>query len=207
MADATTLKIALAQLNPVLGDITGNVGKLTRAREEAASQGADLVLYPELFVTGYPPEDLVRKPAFAAASRAAVEELAGKLGPGPAVLVGGVWPEEGKVYNAVALLDEGRIAAVRFKVDLPNYGVFDGRMLRFDRLDADFLPAIRRADGNALSRIQQPAGAVVKVDCDQDGAALETLVLEFCLQIVAEPRHHADRWTRDRRGSAVQINL
>jgi NAD+ synthase len=136
MADVTTLKIALAQLNPVLGDIAGNVGKLKRARKEAASQGADLVLYPELFVTGYPPEDLVRKPAFAAASRTAVEELAGALGPGPAVLVGCVWPEDGKVYNAVALLDEGRIAAVRFKVDLPNYGVFDEKRV----FDAGPLP-------------------------------------------------------------------
>ena len=70
MADAMTLRIALAQLNPVLGDIAGNVEKLKRARKDAATQGADLVLYPELFITGYPPEDLVRKPAFAAASRA-----------------------------------------------------------------------------------------------------------------------------------------
>ena len=136
MADTTQLKIALAQLNPVLGDIAGNVEKLKRARKEAAAQGADLVLYPELFVTGYPPEDLVRKPAFAAGSRAAVERLAGELGPGPAVLVGCVWPEDGKVYNAVALLDEGRIAAVRFKVDLPNYGVFDEKRV----FDAGPLP-------------------------------------------------------------------
>ena len=136
MADATTLKIALAQLNPVLGDIAGNVEKLKRARNEAAVQGADLVLYSELFVTGYPPEDLVRKPAFAAASRAAVEQLAGELGPGPAVLVGCVWPEGDKVYNAVALLDEGRITAVRFKVDLPNYGVFDEKRV----FDAGPLP-------------------------------------------------------------------
>ncbi|MFM9850686.1 MAG: NAD+ synthase [Hyphomicrobiaceae bacterium] len=136
MANATTLKIALAQLNPVLGDIAGNVEKLKRARNEAAVQAADLVLYPELFVTGYPPEDLVRKPAFAAASRAAVEQLAEELGPGPAVLVGCVWPEGDKVYNAVALIDDGRIAAVRFKVDLPNYGVFDEKRV----FDAGPLP-------------------------------------------------------------------
>ncbi|MFV0298551.1 MAG: NAD+ synthase [Hyphomicrobiaceae bacterium] len=120
-----TLRIALAQLNPVVGDIDGNAGRLAAARMEAAGKGADLVLFPELFICGYPPEDLVRKPAFAAACRAAIENLAATLPPGPAVLVGTVWPDAGKVYNAVCLIDEGRIAAVRYKVDLPNYGPFD----------------------------------------------------------------------------------
>ena len=131
-----TLKIALAQLNPILGDLAGNLEKLTRARGEAARLGADLLALPELFISGYPPEDLVRKPAFAAACRATIEKLAGDLGPGPAVLVGGVWPEGGKVYNAVALLDEGKVAAVRLKVDLPNYGVFDEKRV----FDAGPLP-------------------------------------------------------------------
>ena len=136
MSDATRLRIALAQLNPVLGDIAGNVRKLKDARARAGAEGADLVLYPELFITGYPPEDLVRKPAFAAASRAAVERLAGELGPGPAVIVGCVWPDQDKVYNAVALIEDGRIAAVRYKVDLPNYGVFDEKRV----FDAGPLP-------------------------------------------------------------------
>ncbi|MBN9259536.1 MAG: NAD+ synthase, partial [Hyphomicrobium sp.] len=77
---ARSLSIALAQLNPVLGDIAGNVAKLVRARADAARQGADLLVMPELYVCGYPPEDLVRKPAFAAACRAAVEQLAADLG-------------------------------------------------------------------------------------------------------------------------------
>src|SRR5215470_12654843 len=125
-ASAGSLKIALAQLNPVVGDLAGNATKLRRARNEAAALGADLVVYPELFITGYPPEDLVRKPAFAAAARAAVEALAPETGDGgPGVIVGTVWAEDGKLYNSVALLDGGRIEAVRHKVDLPNYGVFD----------------------------------------------------------------------------------
>jgi NAD+ synthase len=135
-APARSLSIALAQLNPVLGDVAGNLAKLLGVRADVARQGADLLVLPELYVSGYPPEDLVRKPAFAAACRAAVEQLAVDLGPGPAVLVGTVWPENGKVYNAVALLDEGKVAAVRLKVDLPNYGVFDEKRV----FDAGPLP-------------------------------------------------------------------
>ena len=121
-----TLKIALAQSNPTVGDLAGNVAKAQAAHAAAAKLGADLVVLPELFITGYPPEDLVKKPAFVAAARAATEALAASLpADGPGMLVGTVWPEDGKVYNAVALLDHGRVEAVRFKVDLPNYGVFD----------------------------------------------------------------------------------
>ena len=120
------LKIALAQLNPVVGDIAGNAEKLRKARAGAAAKGADLVVFSELFITGYPPEDLVRKPAFAAAARATVEALAAETGDGgPGVIVGTIWAEDGKLYNSIALLDGGRIEAVRHKVDLPNYGVFD----------------------------------------------------------------------------------
>jgi NAD+ synthase len=132
-AIADTLKIALAQLNPVLGDLAGNATRLRQARAEAAAKGADLVVFTELFITGYPPEDLVRKPAFADAARATVEGLAAETGDGgPGVIVGTIWPEEGKLYNSIALLDGGRVQAVRHKVDLPNYGVFDEKRV-FDQ--------------------------------------------------------------------------
>src|SRR5450756_2579467 len=124
------LAIAVAQLNSTVGDIAGNAEKVRRARAEATSQGADLVVFPELFIAGYPPEDLVLKPAFQAACRAAVEELARDTADGgPAVLIGSPWVEDGKLYNACALLDDGRIAAIRFKANLPNYGVFDEKRL------------------------------------------------------------------------------
>ncbi len=123
---ADQLAIAVAQLNSIVGDIAGNAEKVRRARAEAAGQGADLVVFPELFIAGYPPEDLVLKPAFQAACRAAVEQLARETGDGgPALVVGTPWLEAGKLYNAAALLEGGRIAALRYKVDLPNYGVFD----------------------------------------------------------------------------------
>ena len=119
------MRIALAQLDPTVGDLDGNLKKLVTARDEAARLGAELVVYPELFVTGYPPEDLVLKPSFQLAARSKLEALAATLGAGPGVLVGTIWPEGGKLYNAVVLIDEGAIKAVRTKVDLPNYGVFD----------------------------------------------------------------------------------
>jgi NAD+ synthase len=118
------LRIALAQLNPVVGDIAGNLKRARAARAQAA--GADVILFSELFIVGYSPEDLVLKPALQEDARAAVEELARDTGDGgPAVLMGTPWVEDGKLYNAMLLLEGGRIAGKRFKVDLPNYGVFD----------------------------------------------------------------------------------
>ena len=108
-APADSLKIALAQLNPTVGDVAGNADKVRRARDEAAAMGADLVAFPELFIAGYPPEDLVLKPAFQAACRAATEVLARETVNGPALLVGTPWLDNGKLYNAYALLAGGAI--------------------------------------------------------------------------------------------------
>ena len=120
------LTIALAQLNPVMGDIPGNLAKARAARADAAKAKADLILFSELFITAYPPEDLVLKPALQEDAREAIEKLARDTADGgPAVLIGTPWVEEGKLYNAFAYLDAGEVKGITRKVDLPNYGVFD----------------------------------------------------------------------------------
>ena len=123
-----TLKVGLAQLNPKVGDVAGNLAKVRAARAQAARQGADLVLFSEMVVAGYFPEDLVLKPAFQDACHDAVEALREDTRDGgPALFVTTPWREDGKLYNAIVALDKGEIVGKRYKVDLPNYGVFDDK--------------------------------------------------------------------------------
>ncbi|WP_395712425.1 NAD+ synthase [Reyranella sp.] len=121
-----SLKVALAQLNPKVGDVAGNLAKVRAARAEAARQGAELVLTSELVLSGYPPEDLVLKPAFQKRCHEAVEALrADTSDGGPALFVTTPWREADKLHNAIICLNKGEVIGKRFKVDLPNYGVFD----------------------------------------------------------------------------------
>jgi len=123
---AQRFSLALAQLNPIVGDIEGNLDKARSARRLAAAEGADAVVFSELFITGYPPEDLVLKPALLADAEAAVKKLAEETADGgPAVLMGTPWRDGGRPFNAIAVLERGKVTAVRTKSDLPNYGVFD----------------------------------------------------------------------------------
>ena len=113
-----TLKVGLAQLNPKVGDVAGNLAKVRAARAEAAAQGADLVLCPEMVLAGYFPEDLVLKPAFQDACHDAVEALRGDTRDGgPALFVTTPWREDGKLYNAIVALDKGEIVG---GVDCPS---------------------------------------------------------------------------------------
>jgi len=117
------LRIALAQINTTVGDLAGNVQKIVAYLERAREVGADLVAFPELAITGYPPEDLLLKPSFVAANRAAVEEIAAAT-QGLTAVVGFADVDE-DVYNAAAVLHDGALAGVYHKHYLPTYSVFD----------------------------------------------------------------------------------
>jgi NAD+ synthase len=144
------LSIALAQVNPTVGDLEGNLELVRRSRAEAAASGAELVVLPELVTVGYPPEDLVLKPALTEHARYQLLRLAVETADGgPAVVVGTPWRERGRLHNAVALLAGGRIEAWRAKHALPNYGVFDEKRV----FEAGPVPGpvpFRRRDGSLV---------------------------------------------------------
>ena len=120
------LRIAIVQENPTVGNVNGNLELARRARADAARHGADLVLFTELFLSGYPPEDLVLKPAFLRACDQALNALAQDTADGgPGVVIGVPRQTDEGRFNAVALLDGGKIVSERYKVDLPNYSEFD----------------------------------------------------------------------------------
>ena len=117
------MRIALAQVNPTVGDLAGNSQLIVGWMEKARDAGADIVCFPELAITGYPPEDLVLKPAFVRDNLAQLSVIA-QAAKGIAVVVGFV-DEDGDLFNAAAFLQDGEVKAVYHKVFLPNYGVFD----------------------------------------------------------------------------------
>ena len=122
---ANTMNIAFAQVNPTVGNVPRNVAIVRRARAEAIAAGADLVTFPELVLVGYPPEDLVLRPALVSAAAAALADLQqDTTDGGPGIVVTLPYRESGCLHNAVALLADGKVE-LRFKHELPNYGVFD----------------------------------------------------------------------------------
>ena len=122
---ADTFRITLCQLNPTVGDLTGNAALARAAWEEGRDAGADMVALPEMFITGYNAQDLVVKPVFHKAAMAAVEAVAIECADGPALAIGGPWAEDGKLYNAYLICKGGKIASKSLKHHLPNETVFD----------------------------------------------------------------------------------
>jgi NAD+ synthase (glutamine-hydrolysing) len=119
------VRIALGQINTTVGDLRGNVERMVAAAADASNAGADLVCFPELAITGYPPEDLVLRPRFVADNLAALDDLATRTAHGCAVLTGFVDRSDRGLHNSAALLSGGEVVVRYHKVKLPNYGVFD----------------------------------------------------------------------------------
>jgi len=125
---SSSMSVALAQLNPHLGDVSANCQKLLQMRERAAAKGADIILTPEMFLAGYPADDLVLRADFMDRIEAAISRLAKATADGgPAIIVGAPCRDKDVLYNSAFILDGGKIVARRDKVNLPNYGVFDDK--------------------------------------------------------------------------------
>jgi len=121
----TRLKIASIQANPVVGDIPGNLEKAENHYAKAKADGADIIVFSELFIIGYAPEDLVLRPSAVTDCKTACERLAKATKNGPAIVFSAPWKADGNLYNAALFMRGGEITDIRFKHHLPNYGVFD----------------------------------------------------------------------------------
>jgi NAD+ synthase (glutamine-hydrolysing) len=182
------LRVALAQIDPTVGDIEGNAAKVADWTARARDEGAAVVVFPELALTGYPPEDLLLKPYFLDAARSALDRLASQT-KGIVSVVG--FPERvDDVYNAAAVLADGRVAALYRKIHLPNYGVFDEERY----FQAGDEPAILELDGITV-------GLTVCEDIWEPGppATSEALAgAEVIVNLSASPYHRGKGPERER---------
>jgi NAD+ synthase (glutamine-hydrolysing) len=182
------LRVALAQVNPTVGDIDGNAALIARSIAGAREAGAHLVVLPELAVSGYPPEDLLLKTHFLDAAREALEALAAQTR-GIVALVG--FPERADdVYNSAAVLADGAVAAIYRKMHLPNYGVFDERRY----FQSGTRPATFRLNGVSI-------GLTVCEDIWEPGPPATTEALagaEVIVNLSASPYHAGKGAERER---------
>jgi NAD+ synthase (glutamine-hydrolysing) len=188
MGTVKPLSVALAQVNPTVGDTAGNARKVADGIARARDEGAGLVVFPELTLTGYPPEDLLLKTSFLDTARAALEELAGQTR-GIVALVG--FPERADdVYNSAAVLADGRVAGIYRKIHLPNYGVFDEQ--RYFQAGSE--PALFELDGVRI-------GVTICEDIWEPGppATAEALAgAEVIVNLSASPYHAGKGLERER---------
>ncbi len=179
--------VALCQMRCAVGDIAGNARRMgSYAREARAKHGADLIAFPELAITGYPPEDLLLRADFVQQARAAVWDLAAQC-PDIDMLVGLPWAEEGRLYNAVAWVHAGLIADIYRKQMLPNYGVFDERRY----FSAGDRPLVRTIGANTI-------GVTICEDLWEPGpvAAAAAAGAHTLININASPYHRAKELLR-----------
>src|SRR5438094_7586926 len=182
------MRLALCQMNATVGDIAGNAERIREGRRGAAAAGAELVLFPELALTGYPPEDLLLREDFLTRAAAALQELASEAG-GPVAVVG--FPERAEdVYNAAAVLAGGRVHAIYRKVYLPNYGVFDEqRYLQAGSAGADIDLGAARVGLTVCEDIWEPGPPA-----SEEALAGATLIVN----IPASPYHAGKGLERER---------
>ena len=132
-------KITLAQLNATVGDLSGNNQKVMEAWEIARDERSDLIAFPEMFITGYNPQDLILKNAFQKAATSSIEQIAAACSQGPAIAIGGPFCDGDKLYNSYYILADGKIQAVIKKHHLPNEEVFDEvRLFSSGNVDGPF---------------------------------------------------------------------
>jgi len=118
-------RLTIAQLDPTVGDLDGNAAKVRAAWERAKAEGSDFVGFPEMFVTGYQPQDLIMKPAFARHAMRVIDALAADCADGPPIGIGGPYLDGARLYNAYFVLEDGAVKARLLKHELPNETVFD----------------------------------------------------------------------------------
>src|SRR6478672_2284728 len=182
------LRIALAQINTTVGDIEGNTAKVVDGLGRARAEGAQVVLFPELAVNGYPPEDLLLKTHFLAAGRRAVDQIAGEVG--DIVALVGFAEHAEDVYNSMAVLADGRVQGIYRKIYLPNYGVFDEQRY----FQTGRTPAVVTVNGSTL-------GLTICEDIWEPGppASDEALAgAEVIVNISASPYHMSKGGQRER---------
>ena len=187
-AVAQPLRVALAQLNTTVGDIDGNAAKIVESLGEARSKGAQLVVFPELAVNGYPPEDLLLKTHFLAAGRRALDEIAERAEDTVALV--GFAEHAGDVYNSLAVLADGRVQGIYRKMYLPNYGVFDEQRY----FQAGDTPALMQINGTTY-------GLTICEDIWEPGppASDEALAgAEVIVNVSASPYHLGKGAQRER---------
>ena len=181
------LRVALAQINLLVGDVSGNTDKLIAAANDAKAKGAHVVVYPELAVTGYPPEDLLLRPALMEQVEAALHRLRREVA-GITLVVGHPWREDARLFNAVSAIRDGQVLGRYYKQALPNYGVFDE--MRY------FTPG----EGATVVEVEGvKLGLTICEDIWQSGPVEQSVAAgaELVLNINASPYHYSKRPERE----------
>ncbi len=177
-------------MNPTVGALSGNASRMVNMAREAFANGASLIMFPELALTGYPPEDLVLKRHFLEDCKAQIDRLAEDLPTEPVIIAGAPWHDDGRIYNSAVIFNRGRICAVYHKINLPNYGVFDEKRL-FQEGDKPLV--LQAGDISIGVHICEDAW----YDLDRTVLPLDRAGVDLIVNISASPYHREKRSVRE----------